>query len=638
MLPLADFWNAPLWGLLMTRSILALFMMLVATCAQSAVISGSLADDSRLDRAVTVSVPLATLETVLGQISEQTGVMLSAEKAISDDTVVAIVRDRPARDLMKQLALALDYSWKIEKSTPVSYRLYESDEAKARSKSRSRQYRATAGVELDHQLKLTLKYVEKYRGLPRREITADVERLRAESMQLPVGHERLVAERELFAAERAQEPMTSCLLAAYVALPATAQQQILEGRRTIMASARPTSVRMPPDILANLRSARQFEVARASRDAGIPPARQTQDETIDFLSGMRFGQLVLDIRGRYLGDESPRPATSLPRFNLSPSQVMYGNPLTDNRPGQITAEVPDSLDQRVNLMWPGKKFIPEDPLTYCRGVLLSEVLKVLADRQPSLQFVGDAYFKALRPLPQSGNLPPGTPAGFDPAERSLMRLTARNVREGGVALRDVLTELANRGNVNIHVGRDGWIRFQSTVYFNDRTVRLDPRVVRQLYEPVASGQPYTRETALAVARRLSYPQVEALTAEYLAFLPDQRPVWRMRASWESWRIIGSLTDEHRQKLWSRQSLRVGALTAEERMALRSVLEGFSNRVGGIPIDLDVGPTELGALTVALGAPQRDGSDAFELWLPNFVQPLLRQSLQVQEGSGLGKQQ
>ncbi|MCC2670703.1 MAG: hypothetical protein K0Q72_3174 [Armatimonadetes bacterium] len=331
----------------MTRTILALFGTLVATCAHGAVVSDSLASDSRLDRAVTVSAPLATLETVLGQISEQTGVTLSADKAIAEDTVVVIVRDRPARDLLKQLGLALDYAWKAERSTPVTYRLYEPDEAKAKSKTLAREYRAAAGAELDHQLKLTLKYVEKYRAMPYRDVVADVNRLRDESMQLPVGLERLAAERELFAAERAHEPTTTCLWTAYASLPAAVQQQILEGRRTVMASTRPASLRMPPDTLEALRSARQFEVTRASGKAVPPPARQTEDETIDFLTGMRFGRLVLDVRGRYLGD-GPRPAASLPWFTLSPSQVMYGTPFTDNLPGRVATDMPDTLNRRVS--------------------------------------------------------------------------------------------------------------------------------------------------------------------------------------------------------------------------------------------------------------------------------------------------
>ena len=617
----------------MTRTIAVLFLLLLAaTCARSATDDDPLTADARLDRAVTVAAPLATLGTVLEQLSQQSGVTLSADSAIAEETVVAIVRDRPARELMKQLALALGYSWKREKSTPVSYRLFEADEAKAKTKTLARQYRAAAAADLDQQLKLTGKYLDQYREMADREIKADVDRLRSESMQLPVGLERLAAERELFAAERAQEPLTRALLTAYALLPAAAQQQVREGRRTLMASVRPAALRMPPDLLATLRQARQFEVTRASRAAGVPPARQSEDEVIDFISGMRFGRLVLDIRGRYLGDESPRPATSLPWFTLSPSQVMYGSPLTDNQPGKVTAEAPDALDRRVNLMWTGKKVLPEDPLTYCRGILLPEVLRALADREPSFQFVGDAYFKALRPLPQNGNVPPGTPAGFDPAERALSRLTLRTVREGAVPLRDVLTELANRGNVNIHVAQDGWVRFRSTVYFNDRTAQLDPRVVKQLYGPVAGGQPYTRETAMTVARRLNYPQVEALTAEYLAFLPEQRPVWRMRTSWEAWRMIASLTEEHRQKLWSRQALRYGALTAGERSALREVLEEFSNRVGGAPLDLDIGPNDLGALTLSLGIPERDLSGALELSLPNFARPLFQQFLQVQEGT------
>lgn len=617
------------WSCFLPIGLLILGLALASAC--SATEGDPLDADRRLEQRVSVKAPLATLDVVLKSVQEQCGVPLVAAPDIEANTVVVLVRDRPARELLRQLATTLGFTWTRQEGEAAGFRLLETEVSRARARALAREYRRQAGAELEQQLRLTLKYLEKYRGMERREILADIERLRTESMQLPVSRERLAAEAEQFAAERSYEPTVQALLTAYLALPEALQEQLLDGRRVTMTTLRPGTVRMPPPVLASLRASRQFEVLRASRGTEPPVARQSDDEVIDFLTGMRFGRLLLEIRGRRLGDLRNRPALSLPRFVLSPSQLTFGQTLTDASPGQVSAEDPKQLEQRIPFSWVGKRLQKEDPLTYCRGVLLSDVLQRLVEQAPSLQIVGDAYYKALRPLPRT-KVVEGAPEGFDPAESALARLTRGPGPDGQPSLADLLRELANRGNTNIHLTRDGWMRFRSTIYFNDRPAAIDPRTIRELYGGIAAGEPYTREVAMRVAGRLTYPQVETLSADFLAFFPGQWPIWRMRGSWDSWKLLGTLTEEHRRMFFARQPLRYQALSSDERKAVRTMIDELSNRLGEAALDLDLGPRELPSLTLGQSAPGPDGAESFELRAPGFVEPLLRQSLLVQQSA------
>ncbi|MCC2669911.1 MAG: hypothetical protein K0Q72_2382, partial [Armatimonadetes bacterium] len=531
---------------------------------------------------------------------------------------------------LQQLGLALDYSWTKQK-TGTGYRLFEAEKARARTKKLAREYRRAAASELDQQLQLTFKYLDKYREMAPRDVIADINRLREQSEQLPLGRERLAAEWELFAAERAHEPTVKAMITAYAALPEALREQILDGRRVTMATLRPADVRMPAEVLTALRASRQFEAVRGTRGAEVPDQRQTDDEVIEFLTGKHFGRLVLQIRGRKLGNLRARPNLSLPTFMLSPSQVTFGTPLADNAPGQVVADDPKALDQRIAFQWPVKKRVKEDPLSFCGSALLADVLKLLAEQAPTLNFVGDTYFKALRPLPRAQGIA-GPPVGHDPATSALARLSARAGREGALPFGELLRELSQRGNTNIHVTREGWVRLRSTTYFDDRATLVDPQLVKELYGGIAAGEPYTATTALQVAGRLTFPQVDLLTTDYLGFFSDIRPVQRMRGSWDSWRLLGKLTEERRRLLLARQDVPYTSLDASERKAVQELIDGVSSRIIGEALHLDVGPRELTSLRLTLGAPGPNSSDPFELWLPGFKHPLLQQTLQVRSGA------
>ncbi len=90
---------------------------------------GPLPDDGRLNARVTVSHPVATIETLLDDLSARTGVRLKADAGVKEDLVVLRVKDVPAREVMERVASHLDWSWRAEDG---GYVLFQSKEQKER--------------------------------------------------------------------------------------------------------------------------------------------------------------------------------------------------------------------------------------------------------------------------------------------------------------------------------------------------------------------------------------------------------------------------------------------------------------------------------------------------------------------------
>src|SRR5207249_3278937 len=149
--------------------------------------------------------------------------------------------------------------------------------------------------------------------------------------------------------------------------------------------------------------------------------------------------------------------------------------------------------------------LKDDPTSYCQGILLADVVRLFGRTAPSLAFVGDSYFKALRSLRSATPAEEGPRRVFDSPDAALSRLTHERGGEAGrLPLAEALNEVAPRGNTDIHLTKDGWLRFRSTTYFEDRQAGPDPELVRQVFRPMA-GWPYFRpEIALEAGRRLNY--------------------------------------------------------------------------------------------------------------------------------------
>jgi hypothetical protein len=65
--------------------------------------------DARLFRKVTLSSKAEPLEALCGRLAEQTGVKIQASRGVRDERVTVFVEDRPARDVMREVARLFGY-------------------------------------------------------------------------------------------------------------------------------------------------------------------------------------------------------------------------------------------------------------------------------------------------------------------------------------------------------------------------------------------------------------------------------------------------------------------------------------------------------------------------------------------------
>lgn len=135
-----------------------MLVLLAATTALAAEVPASapLAEDTRLNAPVTAVMPMSPLPAVLGEIGKQCDVKLEADDELQKECVTLIVRGRPAREVLLQLAAALDYTWasiKVADDTR-GYRLFEDGKSKARRARLREEHRRQAAAELLRQLEL----------------------------------------------------------------------------------------------------------------------------------------------------------------------------------------------------------------------------------------------------------------------------------------------------------------------------------------------------------------------------------------------------------------------------------------------------------------------------------------------------
>jgi hypothetical protein len=82
--------------------------------------------DSRLFRKVSLQMKGASLADLCAQLQEQTGVQLRASRAVADEKVTVLVKEQPARDVMRAVSRLFSYFW--ERSGGEGAYRYELDQ------------------------------------------------------------------------------------------------------------------------------------------------------------------------------------------------------------------------------------------------------------------------------------------------------------------------------------------------------------------------------------------------------------------------------------------------------------------------------------------------------------------------------
>jgi hypothetical protein len=99
---------------------------------QSALAQATLADDPRLQTRITLWLKMEPLRDVLRTVSKQTGVPLRCHDALQHHKVSVFVEDRPAGEILTQLAALFRYAWRKDGG---EYVLYVPDETRQQEES-----------------------------------------------------------------------------------------------------------------------------------------------------------------------------------------------------------------------------------------------------------------------------------------------------------------------------------------------------------------------------------------------------------------------------------------------------------------------------------------------------------------------
>jgi hypothetical protein len=104
-------------------------VVLAVACVRAQVTAqpADLSQDPLLQRRITVWLKMEPLRDALRTIGKQTGVALRCQDAIAEEKVAIFVRERPAHEILTQLAGALRYAWRRDED---AYVLYVPDETR----------------------------------------------------------------------------------------------------------------------------------------------------------------------------------------------------------------------------------------------------------------------------------------------------------------------------------------------------------------------------------------------------------------------------------------------------------------------------------------------------------------------------
>jgi hypothetical protein len=131
-----------------------------------------LQDDSRLQETLAIQKPFASLREVLRTVQEATGVPLYADRAIADDKVCVLTRERPAHEILTRLAQTLRYRWQPS-ADGKGYRLVQPASERVREQSLLRAYEQARIDAIQKPLREVMQLLRRYTRQQLEQLAAD---------------------------------------------------------------------------------------------------------------------------------------------------------------------------------------------------------------------------------------------------------------------------------------------------------------------------------------------------------------------------------------------------------------------------------------------------------------------------------
>jgi hypothetical protein len=206
-------------------------------------VSGALAqevrlqEDARLQETLAIQEPFAPLHELLRTVQDATGVPLYADRAIAEDKVCVLTRERPAHEILTRLAETLRYRW--QPSTDSSgYRLVQPASERAREQSLLRAYEQARLDAIQKPLREVMQLLRRYTRQQLEQLAADPQ-------------SRLSPEAKGLLEEMLIDPKVYLAMQALAALPDSVVGKIAQGEMVSRSPAIPHLVSFPSPTRSN---------------------------------------------------------------------------------------------------------------------------------------------------------------------------------------------------------------------------------------------------------------------------------------------------------------------------------------------------------------------------------------------------
>jgi hypothetical protein len=524
----------------------------------------TLTDDPRLQTRITVWLKMEPLRDTLRAISKQTGVPLRCQDAIQHYKVSVFVEDRPAGEILTQLASLFRYAWRKDGG---EYVLYVPDETRQQEESvlrAAREVRVRA-------LRDVIRFAREAIKNPPAD-TTEFSRAPSDgappeewSRWLAYWYRPWEATRE-YAQKRGSFPEWTSegavLLALLAKMPPQAERALLNGQ-LVGFSTRPMPgvYPLPESIIAShyMRGYEWDEATNQTRAVQQNPPYWGLWIRLPKRGNYLEYEMVWFSRDRYSsGNRSPSEL----KLNREMRQfVFYTVPYVRDHPWLAQWRVWATPQKE----W--EKRIPERALTERNDRAKPQFPSYVLDRDYSNNLVNSADL--LEWFAWSTRLP---------VISESFRTDSAWVRELNLsAPRNVLRELSERAWVR--VDESGYVLRRVELYWGWRLVELPEDWLRPLEQRFAQQRWLELEDYVALAGRMTDVQVDYYKRDSTSSL-WKFPIWlTMRFPWETLtqslrglRFLASLSATQRRQLLSGDWIPVSTLTLPQRQRFREALE------------------------------------------------------------------
>jgi hypothetical protein len=486
--------------------------------------------DARLVRKMTIGFKSLAFSDLCKQWTDETGIEFSAAKTVADDKITLFCKDKPLRDVMRQITQVFGFLWRrIGDAGSYRYELYQDLRGQLVEEELRNRDRNEALMALD-------KEMEKYRKF--KDLTPEQARAMAETADPEDKH----ALEQLGGAGWGAAHL-------YFGLGGD-QMSALRGGQEVKFSTSPDGGQsempgsMRDSVLRSIPKAHVYQDSNGRRGltmGGDPPPGTTSVSPADLpgtqasaslkLNANELGQFELDGgAGFSLTDGTGANRNSMAAMmsdtlatGVSPSVRKPENAKANKdlaRDPALNAPVQTSLDPRYQL---------EDRRDHPGGprVTSADVLEALY-KKTGMDIVADSFLRL-----------------YDPTETAI----------AGKSLFDGLNRSCDAMRLR-WTKADGWLRFRSASYFNDRLKEVPNRLLVRWQESRKANGLLTTEDLLQIAA-LSDAQLNAgAVAEAVQAIYGLKE-WKLASTNNirtHWRFLANLTPALRKTAFSEKGI------------------------------------------------------------------------------------